>query len=189
MTFIPCFLFLLAFGPSSEKADPYDSALVAAVHRFVFDGELDHLKAILEKHPNLVDSPEQFRQPRKPVRTDPFTPLQQAAYFGSEKVAAYLVSRRSNVNVADSQGWTPLHLAASGGHLSVVKLLIKHGADCDAKTKAIPESSGPFPGAPAVDRDAVPEVRNTFPAIPSRTPLEWAVDSKRTKVVEYLKSL
>ncbi|MCH7726491.1 MAG: ankyrin repeat domain-containing protein [Planctomycetes bacterium] len=189
MAFIPSCLFLLAIGPSSGKTEPYDSALIAAVHHFVVDGELDHLKAILEKHPNLVDSTKHFRQPRKPVRTDSFTPLRRAAYFGREKVAAYLVSRGANVNLADGRGWTPLHLAARRGHLSVVKLLIKRGADRHAKTTAIPERSGPFPGARGVDRDAVPEVRKTFPAIPSRTPLEWAVALNQTKVVDYLKSL
>ena len=189
MSFIACCLFPLAVGLSPEETDPYKLALIAAVHRFACEGELDHLKAILEEHPNFVDSPERFRQPRKPMRTDAFTPLQQASYYGREKVAAYLVSRAANVNAADGQGWTPLHLAASQGHLPIVKLLVKHGADRDSKTAAIPESSGPFPGSPAVDRDGAPEVRKTFPAIPSRTALEWAVEAKRTEVVEYLKSL
>ena len=34
-----------------------------------------------------------------------------------------------NPNVADSGGWTPLHLAAALGRLEVVRLLLRRGAD------------------------------------------------------------
>ena len=34
-----------------------------------------------------------------------------------------------------SQGETPLHLAAKGGHLKVMDILLEYGADIDARTK------------------------------------------------------
>jgi len=33
------------------------------------------------------------------------------------------------------QGITPLHLAAEGGHLRVMDVLLEHGANIDARTK------------------------------------------------------
>ncbi|PSN58644.1 ankyrin, partial [Corynespora cassiicola Philippines] len=38
------------------------------------------------------------------------------------------------VDKKDQDGWTPLHWAAWGGHETVVRLLIDHGANIDAKS-------------------------------------------------------
>jgi ankyrin repeat protein len=38
--------------------------------------------------------------------------------------AQVLVEFRANVNAADSEHWTPLHAAATCGHLHLVKFLI-----------------------------------------------------------------
>jgi ankyrin repeat protein len=174
-------LLALALGAPPEKMDsPYQAALLAAVHHFARQGELDHLKAILKKHPQLVDAPEKFRQPRKPLTTDGFTPLMHAARHGQEEVVAYLVQRGANVNYADGAGWTALHVAAQAGHLGTVKQLVRHGADVDAKTEEVPEGIAPgsAPGARP----------QNFPAIPSLTPLELAVKAKHQEVAEYLRS-
>ena len=42
--------------------------------------------------------------------------------------------KKDIVNAKDSNGWTPLHEGARGGHLEVVKLLIENGADVSART-------------------------------------------------------
>ena len=183
MGFTACWLPLLALCAQPEGTDPYQSALIAAVHHFARDGQLDHLKAILEKNPDLVDSLERFRHDHKPSWPDLFTPLQHAAYFGQEEIAAYLIRRGADVNVASGLGWTSLHLAARRGRLEIVKLLVEHGANVDAKTVAIPER---FEVPPSSPKGARPQ---TFPAVPSRTPLDLAVAEKRTEVVNYLKSL
>jgi ankyrin repeat protein len=163
-------------------ADDYQSAQIAAIHHFVRQGELDHLKAVLDAHPRLVNSPERFRQPRKPVSSDGYSPLHWAAREGRFDVAAYLISRGADVNAADGAGWTPLHLAAREGHLVVVRVLVEHGARTDAKTAAVVGSVGVPPGSPA---GATPQ---PLPAVPAQTPLDLAVAAGHAEVAEYLRS-
>ncbi|KAE8392553.1 ankyrin repeat-containing domain protein [Aspergillus alliaceus] len=43
---------------------------------------------------------------------------------GTERVVSLLLQRGVNVNVQDSRGHTPLHIAAQHGHLGVVRLLL-----------------------------------------------------------------
>lgn len=40
-----------------------------------------------------------------------------------------LLDHNANVNAEDSERWTPLHAAATCGHLFLVKLLISRGAN------------------------------------------------------------
>jgi len=47
--------------------------------------------------------------------------------FGA--VAERLVVLGADVNLADSDGWTPLHYAACGGYLECVQLHLTGGAD------------------------------------------------------------
>ncbi len=181
-------LLILTGGMSPPDTDPYESALVAAVHHFAREGSLGHLKAILDRYPQLVDALEPFPEGHKPYATEGYTPLDWAARAGHTAVVEYLIRRGAKVNAADNDGWTPLHLAARHGHLEVVKLLVEHGADIHAKTEAIPESAGFAAGAPVADPALRREPATKYPAIPSRPPLEWAAAMKHAKVVEYLKS-
>ena len=62
-----------------------------------------------------------------------------------------------DINEADYDGRSPLHLACSNGHISLVKYLVCKGADVKA-----------------LDRDG-------------RTPLDEAIDNKNKKLIDYLK--
>ena len=139
----------------------YRAALIAAIHHFAGDRNgLDHLKAMLTKHPDLLDAKPIYRQPHKPSRGDDFTPLIVAVEAGREDNAAYLLSKGANIQADDwLQGWTPLHIAARQGDLAMAKLLVKHGDKTNVK-----DASG-------------------------RTPLDLAVEKKKPEMVEYLKSL
>lgn len=43
------------------------------------------------------------------------------------------MARKSNVNAKDKMGLTSLHMATQFGHLQIIKLLIKNGADINTQ--------------------------------------------------------
>ena len=66
------------------------------------------------------------------------SPLMLAALKGQLELADKLVKKGADVN---KTGWTPLHYAASNGHVEVIKLLLENHAYIDAES---PNSSTPL---------------------------------------------
>lgn len=66
------------------------------------------------------------------------SPLMLAALKGQLELAEKLVKKGADVN---KTGWTPLHYAASNGHVEVIKLLLENYAYIDAES---PNSSTPL---------------------------------------------
>ena len=66
------------------------------------------------------------------------SPLMLAALKGQLELATKLVAKGADVN---KTGWTPLHYAASNGHVDVIKLLIENHAYIDAES---PNGSTPL---------------------------------------------
>ena len=66
------------------------------------------------------------------------SPLMLAALKGQLDLAAKLVAKGADVN---KTGWTPLHYAASNGHVDVIKLLLENHAYIDAES---PNGSTPL---------------------------------------------
>jgi ankyrin repeat protein len=68
------------------------------------------------------------------------TPLYQAVKTGEVAIVRLLTNHslvhRVSVHSADSNGWSPLDSASQGGHLDVVKRLLRRSADVDALNKA-----------------------------------------------------
>ncbi|KAG8547422.1 hypothetical protein GDO81_028392, partial [Engystomops pustulosus] len=48
------------------------------------------------------------------------------------EVVEFLVNHGANVNQADNEGWTPLHVAASCGYMEIAEYLLKHSANIAA---------------------------------------------------------
>ncbi|KAJ3002323.1 hypothetical protein NUW54_g5906 [Trametes sanguinea] len=55
--------------------------------------------------------------------------------LASEDIARYPIDQGADVNRGDSGGWTPLHIASSGGFDEVVKELLGAGADVNARNE------------------------------------------------------
>jgi len=61
------------------------------------------------------------------------TPLFMAAHFGNVKITKILLDRKADVNIADYDGITPLHMAAStNSNASTLKLLLDYKAKVNA---------------------------------------------------------
>ncbi|XP_067872228.1 protein phosphatase 1 regulatory subunit 16A isoform X2 [Heterodontus francisci] len=60
---------------------------------------------------------------------DGLTALHQCCIDDYEEIVKLLLEAKANVNACDSELWTPLHAAATCGHLHLVQQLIKHGAN------------------------------------------------------------
>lgn len=59
------------------------------------------------------------------------TPLMLACLKGQVPLAKLLISRHADIN---QPGWTPLHYAATGGHLELIQLLLEESAYIDAES-------------------------------------------------------
>ncbi len=62
--------------------------------------------------------------------------LETAAGQGDMASVESVLSRRPDlVNRSGSYGWTPLHEAARGGYTRLVRVLLRHGADANARNR------------------------------------------------------
>lgn len=76
----------------------------------------------------LIDWPKTNLEWRTP---EDESPLMMAALKGHTALARKLVDKGADVN---KPGWTPLHYAATGGHLEIMNLLLEHHAFIDAES-------------------------------------------------------
>lgn len=68
------------------------------------------------------------------ISAEDHPPLYHATLGKQIAVVQFLLSRHAQVNLRDYDGFTALHAAASSGAEDIARLLIKHGADVNAKT-------------------------------------------------------
>lgn len=90
------------------------------------DGELEKVKSILDRHPELVNARWEYG----------WTALHRAAVFGHADVVGFLLARGADIAAKDLLGKTPLHSAASGGkeNLAALHLLVSSGAPINARS-------------------------------------------------------
>lgn len=102
------------------------------------------------------------------------TPLMYVAVVGQTQRAAKLIAKGAEVN---RLGWTPLHYAASKGHVETLKLLLKHQAIVNA-----PGPDGTTPLMMAAHSGSEEAVRVLLAAgaditarnLDSRSAMDWA---------------
>jgi uncharacterized protein len=76
----------------------------------------------------LIDWPKTNLEIRTP---EDESPLMMAALKGQLELARKLIGKDADVN---KTGWTPLHYAATGGHVAIIELLLERHAYIDAES-------------------------------------------------------
>ncbi|KAM8945997.1 ankyrin repeat domain-containing protein 27 [Pelodytes ibericus] len=105
--------------------------------RAVCDGDLEMVRYLLE----WVDDDLEDDSEESPVGKKEFChPLCQCPKCGPVQKLSKIPPNGLGVNVTSRDGFTPLHIAAMQGHSVLVSLLLKHGANVDAKNgnRALP---------------------------------------------------
>jgi ankyrin repeat protein len=116
-----------------------DAKAVAALLQRGFDpntpdasGRSGLFLAIREPAPKVAELLAQWPSTKVETRTpQDESPLMMAALKGNLALAKVLIARDADVN---KTGWTPLHYAATGGHVAVIELLLDHHAYVDAES-------------------------------------------------------
>ena len=117
------------------------------------------------------------------------SPLMMAALRGYVEICANLIARDADVN---KPGWTPLHYAATGGHLAVLRLLLDNHAYIDAES---PNGSTPLMMAAMYSNAATVELLLKEGADPNLknelglTALDFAVRGKKPDSAELLEAV
>jgi len=120
------------------------------------------------------------------------TPLHQAAAAHGQHsdLVEMLIANKADVNVADKQGLTPLHYAVLANNRDVVKSLLTHGANANAK-------DGKYGNTPLIvsvgeGYKEMAELLLAFGADVNAadskgTPLAWAIHTDHPEIAEMLR--
>jgi ankyrin repeat protein len=94
---------------------------VASLREAAGKGDLARLNALLDAHPELIDE-----RGGEGVRTA----LHQAVFGNSEAAVKLLLERGANPNIrCEGDNAYPLHFAVEKHRLTIIRLLVEHGAD------------------------------------------------------------
>lgn len=114
------------------------------------------------------------------------SPLMLAALKGELDLAEKMVKKGADIN---KTGWTPLHYAASNGHVGIIKLLLENHAYIDAESPngTTPLMMASLYGSPQavkllIDEGADPSLKNQQ----GLTALEFARRGSRPDAIELL---
>jgi ankyrin repeat protein len=201
------FYLVVFIGVSSSIAGSYDDFFVAihankpdvvqALLKRGFDpntlnprGEHGLVVAVNERAFKVIDVLLGDANTQLEVRTSrDESALMLASLKGYLDVCKKLIARDADVN---KPGWTPLHYAATGGHLDVIRLLVEHHAYVDASS---PNGSTPLMMAAMYGTiDAVklllaegadPQIKNAL----GLTAIDFAAKIQKDDVVAYIASV
>ncbi len=119
-------ILVAVYHGQTEIAEPLAGrSVVLTIFEAAALGRTAYVARLLARDPGLVNS----------YAEDGFQPLGLACFFGHLDCAQYLLAAgaRANTPAKNSSRVTPLHSAAASSHPALVKLLLKHGADPNAR--------------------------------------------------------
>jgi uncharacterized protein len=102
-----------------------EAGVVPDIFEATSTARLDRVKELVQADPGLASA----------WSADGFTALHYAAFFNHPEVATHLVNAGANVGAVSRNNMKvmPLHSAVATGAVEVVRLLIAHGADVNAR--------------------------------------------------------
>ncbi|KAG9256329.1 uncharacterized protein F5Z01DRAFT_680298 [Emericellopsis atlantica] len=116
----------LADGVAVDRTDVYGRV---PLHYASLHGRIDMLEALLNANPNTIDM----------IDHDNFTPLIHAIIHGHLECVERLLIKSARLDPLTDADHVPLNLACEHGSVSVVRLLLKHGANI------LPDAEGLYP--------------------------------------------
>jgi ankyrin repeat protein len=159
-----------------------DKTVALNIFEAAATGRITHLIRLLARNPDLVNS----------FADDGFQPLGLACFFGHAEAAEYLVKAGAQVNTSSNNELmvTPLQSAVAGGHIPIVRMLLKNGAQPNVR-----ERSGYTPlHAAAQNGDAVAiqllilhGADLHLKAVNGKLPVDLAEEKGHSRAVEILK--
>jgi ankyrin repeat protein len=159
-----------------------DKTVALNIFEAAATGRTTHLIRLLARNPDLVNS----------FADDGFQPLGLACFFGHADAAEYLVKAGAQVNTSSNNELmvTPLQSAVAGGHIPIVRMLLKNGAQPNVR-----ERSGYTPlHAAAQNGDAVAiqllilhGADLHLKAVNGKLPVDLAEEKGHSRAVEILK--
>lgn len=92
--------------------------------------------AVLEEASTLARAANQDPATTEAVPPPVLARLCEAAFRGDFDTVASLAALHTSLDACNAEGWAPLHLAATGGHLRSASALLAHGARVDVRSRA-----------------------------------------------------
>jgi hypothetical protein len=129
-------------GKSKPKVDKARRAREKEFLRACEKGKFDVVKRLLKEDRDLINARGELGM------SSSNSPLLLAAIFGHKDIAEALIKASHPVDVVEDSGQTPLMWACRRSYVDVVRLLLEHGADVNAKDeyKATPLHFAACPG-------------------------------------------